>query len=169
MKDLKEIGLIVFDFDGVMTDNRVILNQYGEEAVVVNRADGLGVALLRQRNIPMLILSGEENPVVTARAGKLEIPVLQGVREKAPALKRYLEERGIDPGRVVYVGNDVNDLEAMLLVGFKVAPADAHRKVREIADLVLEAGGGEGVVRELADLLLDAGVGMASGSSKARG
>ncbi len=150
-----DLQLIVFDFDGVMTDNRVILSETGEESVIVNRADGWGVGMLRDKGYPMVILSTEKNKVVVTRAEKLKIPVLHGVANKAAVLKKYCAEIQVDMQKVMYVGNDINDLEAMQSVGVRVVPCDAHKKVKEIADIILEASGGGGVVRELADMLCE--------------
>jgi YrbI family 3-deoxy-D-manno-octulosonate 8-phosphate phosphatase len=157
LKDKKDsIELMVFDFDGVMTDNRVILSETGEESVIVNRADGLGVTILKQHGFKMMILSTEKNAVVAARGNKLNISVLQGFDNKAEVLTDYCDKANIDLKNVLYVGNDINDFEAMLKVGIKVAPADAHAKIKQIADVVLLSSGGKGVVRELADLICDA-------------
>lgn len=150
---LNNIKLIVFDFDGVMTDNRVIVSETGEESVIVNRADGLGIKMLREKGVPMLILSTEENRVVTARGKKLKLPVLQGISDKASALKDYCRELNVDLNKVMYIGNDINDLEVMKLVGLRLAPADAHIKIKEITDMVLSTPGGGGVIRELADII----------------
>ena len=152
--DRIDIDLIIYDFDGVMTDNRVIVSQDGTEAVIVNRADGLGVDYLRNESIPQMILSTESNPVVRARAKKLKIDVVQNCGNKKEALHKVCEEKGYDLSKVIFVGNDLNDLEAMKTVGYPVAPADAHPLVLEIATLVTKAKGGEGVVRELADKIL---------------
>ena len=121
-----DINLIVYDFDGVMTDNRVIVSQDGTEAVTVNRADGLGVDYLRNEGIPQMILSTESNPVVQARAEKLGIEVVRNCRDKKRTLIREAEENGYDLSKVIFVGNDLNDLEAMKIVGYPVAPADSH-------------------------------------------
>lgn len=147
------IDLIVFDFDGVLTDNRVYVFEDGREAVCCNRSDGLGCELLRAAGFDLLILSTEVNPVVSARGRKIGVTVRQGERDKGAALSALMVERRLDPARVMYVGNDVNDLAAMKLVGWPTAPADAHASVREIARLVTNARGGDGVVRELADCL----------------
>ena len=149
----EDIELIVFDFDGVMTDNRAILDEDGKESVMVSRADGLGVSILKQKNIKMLILSTEKNKVVSRRAEKLSIPVMQGVDKKELALSEYCEENLISPAKVLYVGNDINDLEAMKLCGKVVVPNDAHGSVKNIADIVLTVNGGHGVARELAELI----------------
>ncbi|MCR4586648.1 MAG: HAD hydrolase family protein [Lachnospiraceae bacterium] len=142
--------LIVYDFDGVMTDNRVSVDQDGKESVCVNRSDGYGVGMIRKCGIPQIIISTEKNPVVERRAEKLSLPVIHDVADKAEILKAYLDREGIDPGRVLYVGNDLNDREAMLLCGIKCAPADAEPAILKIADVIFERKGGYGVVRELA-------------------
>ncbi len=143
-----QVDLVVYDFDGVLTDNRVLVDERGVEAVRVNRSDGLAMDRIRAQGIAQLILSTERNPVVAARARKLRLPTLQGVDDKAAALERYCARNEKDPARVVYFGNDVNDLAAMRLAGWAVCPADAAEEVRAEADLVLCACGGAGVVRE---------------------
>ncbi len=147
------IQLVVYDFDGVMTDDRAIVMDDGREAVIVSRADGLGVSLIRKMGIEQLIISTETNPVVSQRARKLNIPVIQSVEDKGAALKEYCAKRHIDLARVIYVGNDVNDLPALTIVQHPVVPSDAHRDVKSIAEVVLTAAGGDGAVRDLADLI----------------
>ncbi|MDH7515010.1 MAG: HAD hydrolase family protein [Bacteroidota bacterium] len=151
---VKGIRLLVFDFDGVMTDNTVIVFQDGKEAVVCHRGDGLGVTRLKQIGFPMLVLSTETNPVVRARCDKLGIECLNGVGDKLSILKRIAAERGIDAREVAYVGNDVNDLECMRWAGFPIAVADAHPAVLGTARYVTKSRGGHGAVREIADLFL---------------
>ena len=148
------VDLVILDFDGVLTDNRVYVFQDGREAVACHRGDGWGIQLLRAAQIELLILSTETNPVVSERAKKMNIDCLQGCRDKAETVAQLIADRGLDPNRIVYVGNDTNDVQAMKLVGHRVAPADAHVTVRSMATLVTVARGGEGVVRELADIIL---------------
>ena len=149
------VALIVFDFDGVLTDNRVWTDENGREMVASNRSDSLGLTLLRsKRETEMLILSRERNPVVSARAKKINVPVIQSVDDKATALNALIAERKLNPSEVIYVGNDVNDLPCLPLVGCFIAPADAHPEVRRRADIVLKNPGGQGAVRELCDWLL---------------
>lgn len=148
-------GALVLDFDGVLTDNRVLVFEDGREAVLCDRGDGLGVERLGRQPIALLVLSRETNPVVAARCRKLGIDCLQGVRDKVPALAQWLRERGVAPERTIFVGNDVNDLECMRFVGCAVAVADAYPEVRAAARLVLSRPGGRGAVRELTDLILD--------------
>lgn len=143
--------LIVYDFDGVMTDNRVILREDGLESVVVNRSDGLAVSRLKSCGILQVILSTEKNKVVAKRAQKLEIPIIHGVSDKRKSLRRYCRKNNILLKDVVYVGNDLNDLQVMKSVGYPVCPSDACKEVRAISMIILSTVGGGGVVRELLD------------------
>jgi len=120
----------------------------------VHRGDGLGIAALRKAGVPLLILSTEQNPVVAARARKLKIPVLHGIDRKDLALKQWCDEHGIAPERVLYVGNDVNDLPCFALAGWPVAVASAHDSVRAAARAVTTTPGGAGAIREIAAWLL---------------
>jgi len=150
----QKVTLVVFDFDGVMTDNHAWVDQDGREAVMVNRSDGMGIALLRKAGIPAVVLSTETNPVVAARCKKLNLPVVQGLEDKTSTLRAWLEAHQLDPAGSVYVGNDINDLPCFPLVGCAVAVADAHPEVLAQADLVLACNGGQGAVRELCELVL---------------
>jgi len=150
----KDIDLIVYDFDGVMTDNRAIVFQDGTEAVIVNRADGLGVECLRALKISQLILSTETNPVVKVRAAKLGLEVISSCNDKKYTLMNYCVKNGHELQKVIYVGNDLNDLEVMKIVGFSIAPADAHPDIKFIAKLVTKAKGGEGVIREISSFFI---------------
>ena len=150
----KKVDLVVFDFDGVMTDDCVIVDQNGIESVRCSRADGMGVRLLRESGMKIIVLSTERNPVVMTRCKKLNLECIHGVLKKGDILSNYMKENGIDPQNVVYVGNDVNDLPCFPLVGCALVPADANVKVKNEADIVLSHNGGEGAVRELCDMLL---------------
>lgn len=138
-----------------MTDNRAIVLQDGTEAVFVNRSDGLGVERIRGLGITQLILSSEANPVVKARAQKLGLEVISFCKNKKDALKNYCEQNNYDLEKVIFVGNDINDLEAMKIVGFPIAPADAYPEIIKTARLVTKASGGQGIVRELSDILVN--------------
>jgi N-acylneuraminate cytidylyltransferase len=143
------------DFDGVFTDNRVIVDQNGVESVCADRSDGLGFGLLKaQTPVECLIISKERNPVVAQRAAKLGIPVLQAVDDKATALKHAMRERNLAQEETIFVGNDVNDLPTLDIAGYFVAPADSHSEVLRRADLVLKNKGGRGALRELCDKLI---------------
>lgn len=149
-----DVDVIVTDFDGVHTDDGVFVTQEGAEGVLVSREDGMGVSLARRAGIRMLILSTETNPVVTARANKLGVPALQGLGDKASVLRDWMAAESLDPARVAYLGNDVNDLGCLGLVGWPVAVANAHPEVRSAARLVLRKRGGAGAVRELCELAI---------------
>ncbi|MFD5775239.1 cytidylyltransferase domain-containing protein [Streptomyces fungicidicus] len=150
----QDIDAVVLDFDGTQTDDRVLIDSDGREFVSVHRGDGLGIAALRRSGLRLLILSTEQNPVVAARARKLKLPVLHGIDRKDLALKQWCEEQGIAPERVLYVGNDVNDLPCFALVGWPVAVASAHDVVRGAARAVTTVPGGDGAIREIASWIL---------------
>ena len=152
----ENIKLIVSDFDGVFTDNRVWTDQHGEESVAGSRSDGLRIRDLHERGIEVILLSSEENPVVVARAKKLGIEAVQetDTRKKGDALKNLLSRKQVDPAHVVFIGNDVNDLPCFEIAGWAVAVADSYPEVLRAADYVLRTAGGHGAPRELFDLIL---------------
>lgn len=150
----EKVDLVVFDFDGVMTDDRVFVDQNGVESVAANRHDGMGVSLLGKAGFNMIVLSSEKNPVVEARCKKLKIPSIQGVEEKSSVLRNYLTNHHINPENVIYIGNDVNDLACFSEVGCALVVADAHPAVLRQADIILQHKGGQGAVREVCDLLI---------------
>lgn len=146
--------ILVLDFDGVMTDNSVLVSQDGRESVLCNRSDGLGLGILRDAGFPIVVLSMEENPVVKARCDKLKIPCTQGEKSKGPALAKILAERGIAPADAAYVGNDANDVPCFKLVGLAIAVADAHPCVKPHVHAFTKKPGGKGAVREVVDWFL---------------
>jgi len=149
----EDVDLIVYDFDGVMTDNRALQFQDGTEAVLINRADGWGIRQIKKIDICQIILSTEKNSVVSARGEKLGIEVIQGSDDKKSDLLEYCKRNGIHTDAVLYIGNELNDIEAMKAVGIPVAPADAHPSVIDLAKYVTRAKGGDGVIKELSELL----------------
>ena len=151
---LNDIYVFIFDFDGVLTNNLVHLDQIGNEYVSCSRSDGLAFDVLRKLDIPTYILSTEENPVVTARANKLNITAIQGISNKALRLVQLSKEMGFDLKNVMYVGNDINDYEVMKLCGYTACPNDSHEKIKEISQIILNNKGGNGVVRELLEEVL---------------
>lgn len=151
-----DVDAVVTDFDGVHTDDHATVTADGTEHVRVHRGDGLGVANVRRAGVPFLVLSTETDGVVAARGRKLGVDVVHGTDDKSGELLAWLAAHDLDPARVAYVGNDVNDLAPMSLVGWPVAVADAHPEVRAAARHVLTRAGGEGAVRELCDLVLAA-------------
>ena len=153
-KTLNQIKAVIFDFDGVFTDNRVIVSTTGEEFVICDRGDGMGTNLLAAAGIKMLILSKEKNAVVTSRGKKLNIEVIQGCDDKLPELTKWLQKNNVDAQQAAYIGNDINDLECLRHVGVAVIPADAHHSVIDTATWILQHNGGRGAIREFADVLL---------------
>lgn len=148
------IKAIAFDFDGVFTDNRVLVSEEGVEYVFCDRSDGMGIGLLRQCGIQMIIISKEQNPVVSARAKKLQLEVEQGCDVKLPVLIEWLERIGVSAAQCAYMGNDINDIECMRHVGVAIAPSDAHPAALESATLVTTSRGGQGAIREVADAIV---------------
>ncbi|WP_428389747.1 KdsC family phosphatase [Mucisphaera sp.] len=149
-----QVKALVCDFDGVLTDNRVIVREDGMEHVVCDRSDGLGLQMLRDLGVHVGVLSKERNPVVQARCTKIGIDCIQGIDDKLPVLKRWAEERSVSLEELVYVGNDVNDVDCLAAAGCGVAVADAYEPAVHASDFLLERSGGYGAVRELCDLIL---------------
>jgi 3-deoxy-D-manno-octulosonate 8-phosphate phosphatase (KDO 8-P phosphatase) len=145
---LERVRFAVFDFDGVFTDNRVWVNERGEETLGFSRSDGLGLRRLDEVGVQYLIVSMEENAIVGARAQKLRAEWVQGVGDKLTVVR---ERVGGTLEDVAYVGNDINDAECLRAVGLPVVPADAWPEVKPLARWVLSRSGGHGCVREFCD------------------
>jgi len=152
---INDIEVFVFDFDGVLTNNKVHLDQEGKEWVSCNRADGLAFDVLRKLNKKTYILSSEINPVVTARATKLKIRALQGVNNKVTALKALAKETDTNLKNILYVGNDLNDYHVMQICGYSLCPSDSHKEIKKIASITLNSYGGNGIVREILEDILE--------------
>jgi 3-deoxy-D-manno-octulosonate 8-phosphate phosphatase (KDO 8-P phosphatase) len=148
---LQRVRLAVFDFDGVFTDNRVWVDEAGEEMLAFSRSDGLGLRRLDEVGVRYLIVSTEPNPIVGARARKLAADCVQGVGDKLAVLRERTDFLGVALEETAYVGNDVNDAECLRAVGMPVVPADAWPEVKPLARWVLSRGGGAGCVREFCD------------------
>ena len=150
------IKLIVTDFDGVLSDGRVWVDENGKETVAASRSDSMRIKQMLEIGIDVIILSSEVNPVVSMRAKKMKVEAIHGMGldEKGEALKKYLAEKNIDASQVVYLGNDFNDLPCYEIAGWSVAVADAYPEVLRAADHVLKTKGGFGALRELCDLIL---------------
>ena len=145
--------ILFTDFDGCLTDDRVWLNQDGEEFVAANRKDGLAVKRLKNLGIQIVITSTETNKVVLARGNKMGVEVLQGLSDKAESIEQYLNQMNLSWKDVWYIGNDVNDLGAIRKAKFSICPSDAVKAVKKEVDLKLKTKGGYGVLSELATLL----------------
>ena len=156
LSNLAHIRAIAFDFDGVFTDDRVLVSETGEESVFCSRSDGMGIGLLRDAGIHMIIISKEKNVVVAARAKKLSLEVVHGCDDKLPVLKEWMQRIGVTPDTTAYMGNDINDLECLNYVGCAIAPADAHPEALAVANVITTKPGGRGAIREVADALVKA-------------
>lgn len=150
----KQVKALICDFDGVLTDNRVLVREDGLESVTCDRSDGLGLQMVKKSGVEVGVLSKERNKVVMARCQKLGIECLHGIDDKRPVLEKWMAERGIEMEAVVFVGNDINDVECLEAAGCGVAVADAYGPAMAAADFALERRGGFGAVRELCDLIL---------------
>lgn len=153
---LSSVRLIAFDFDGVFTDNTVYVTQDGVESVRCWRSDGLGISRIRRAGVQALIISTEANPVVSVRAEKLGLACKQGVEDKADAILAFSSEADIPLGQIMFVGNDINDIPALKLVGFPVAVADAYPEIYPHVLYRTQKPGGMGAVREICDLVCNA-------------
>ena len=151
---INDLDALIFDFDGVLTDNKVHIDEDGKEWVSCNRSDGLAFIVLEKLKKPTYIISTEKNKVVAARAKKLKIPVLFGVQDKCEILKKLSLKKKFNLDRTLYVGNDLNDYEALKLCGYSACPSDSHKKIKKISTFKLDAKGGFGVARELLEEIL---------------
>ena len=156
MTDLGAVRLVVFDFDGVFTDNRVWTNERGEESVACWRGDSLGLRRLEEVGVDFFVVTQETNEAVPARARKIRIECISGVEDKLPVLREQAGRRGVPLEEIAYVGNDVNDAECLAAVGVAVVPSDAWHEVVPLARVVLTRAGGYGCVREFCDAVWSA-------------
>lgn len=152
--DFSNIKLLVCDFDGVMTDDSVIVDENGKESVICKRGDGLGIELIKKKGIEVIVISKEKNLVAKIRCEKLKIKILYGIDDKIELFKKEIKNRNLSFDQVCYMGNDINDLDCIKEAGIGVAVADSHKKVIEIADYITTKKGGKGAVREVCDLIL---------------
>ena len=155
------IDVLICDFDGVLTDNFVYVDEAGMESVRCSRSDGMAIEALVSIGIPVFIMSREKNAVVNVRAQKLRVEVLQAVNDKATALNSLATKRGFCLTRTAFVGNDLNDLRAMALCGLRACPSDAHEQVAAMCTHRLNTAGGFGVVRELVEKVLEVDIAKA--------
>ena len=163
--NFKNIEAIAFDFDGVFTNNEVVVNEKGIESVICNRSDGIGLSKLKGLGIHIVIISTETNPVVSSRAKKLGVQVIQGVSDKDQAILAWAKDVGVRPINIAFVGNDINDLPALMVVGYPIGVADAFEEVRNAVIFLTETKGGHGAVREICDLVVESKLNSGSVSS----
>ena len=154
---LRRIRLFATDVDGVLTDAGMYYSESGDEWKKFNTRDGMGIKLLQKAGILTAIITQESTKIVMRRAQKLTIPeVHQGVYDKLALLKELIVRHGLTMEQVAYIGDDVNDLQALGAVGFSASPADGMPPVLKTVRYVCKHKGGEGAVREVADLILAA-------------
>jgi 3-deoxy-D-manno-octulosonate 8-phosphate phosphatase (KDO 8-P phosphatase) len=149
--NLNKLDAIILDFDGVLTDNRVFVSEDGKEFVSCSRSDGLAFDIINKLKIKTFILSTEKNKVVTERAKKINVPVIQSVVNKKNTLEMLAFKKKLRLDKVLYIGNDLNDYYAMKVCGFTACPSDSHKKIQEISTIILKSKGGYGVMRELVE------------------
>ena len=157
---------IIFDFDGVFTSNTVYVSEDGVETVRCSRSDGLGIALIKRADIPVTVISTERNPVVTKRCNKLRVPVKQGCDDKVLAATKWLSGLGIKLSDTVFVGNDINDLPLLEVVGHPWCVNDAWPAVKKISSVQLRRNGGDGAVREACERILSMATAQVSENSE---
>ena len=151
--DFSALKLVILDFDGTMTDNKVIVSEEGVESVQCNRSDGLGIKILKDLGIEVVCLTTERSRVVKVRCDKLGIKVVSTL-DKASAAKEIFKDMNVLSDNVLFLGNDLNDIPLLEKVKFPVVVRDAHIKTKSVAKIVLSQNGGDGAVLELAELIL---------------
>jgi len=154
--DFSGVKLLVLDFDGVFTDNRVYVDQDGREMVSCWRSDGVGLSRIKEIGVKTIVISSEVNPVVRKRCTKLGIDCITGCKDKLSALKKVICEQGLSPRDICFVGNDLPDLGCLKYVGHPVAVKDSAEEVLKVAKYTTQREGGSGAVREVCDLIYKA-------------
>lgn len=152
--DFSALKGVAFDFDGVFTDNKVCTNKKGEEVVSCCRSDGVGLSMLEDAGIKTVVISSEINGIVVRRCQKLGIPCFHGIKDKVSTVRVWAEQQGLALDSIAFVGNDINDLDVLGIVGFPVAVGDAYSRVKDVAAVVLSRAGGHGAVREIAEMII---------------
>lgn len=161
MKDIldkaKNIELVIFDVDGVMTDGSLFMGDKGEEYKAFNSHDGHGMRMLQEGGVQAAIITGRSSQVVKHRMKDLGVThIYQGYRDKRPAFEALLEKVNLEMSQIAYVGDDVVDLPIMSRVGLAIAVQDAHPFVKQHAHWVTTRRGGRGAVRDICELMLEA-------------
>ena len=152
-----QIKLAVFDVDGVLTDGKLILGESGNEYKAFHVRDGHGLVMLLESGCKIAVITARSSKIVAERMASLGIKyVYQGEKDKGARLIKLIDELGLKPEQVAYMGDDVIDLPAMTKIGLPIAVADAHPEVRKIAAWVTEQKGGNGAVREICELIMEA-------------
>ena len=151
--EFNQIKLLILDFDGVLTDNFVFVNEEGIESVKCNRSDGIGISRLKNIGINVLIISTETNNVVTIRGNKLKVDVIQGVSNKKMEVEKISHYLSIPLSKIAFLGNDINDIPALEIVGYPMGVSDSYEEIGPFIKFKTQKKGGEGAVREVCDLI----------------
>ena len=155
----RNIKLIIFDVDGVLTDGSLYFDNQGQEYKAFNSKDGHGILLLLDNGVEVALITGRNSELLKHRAENLKISpdlIYQGYRDKLPALADLLKKTGLDKEHIAYIGDDVIDLPILHQVGFSIAVGDAHWFVKKHVDLITTENGGHGAVREACEFILEA-------------
>lgn len=156
--EFNQIKLLILDFDGVLTDNFVFVNEEGIESVKCNRSDGIGISRLKNIGINVLIISTEKNSVVTVRGNKLKVDVIQGVSDKKIEVEKISDNFNIPLSKIAFLGNDINDIPALEIVGFPMGVSDSYEEIDPFIKFKTQKKGGEGAVREVCDLIYSSAI-----------
>ncbi len=153
---LNDIKIFLSDCDGVLTDGGMYYFNDGNEAKKFNTRDGMAFKILREKNIKIGIITGEDTNIVVQRAKKLKMDILyKGIKNKEKVLKEISEIYNVSYEQIAYVGDDINDMGVIENVGLSFCPNDAHKKIKRKANYVTRAKGGQGVIREIVDRFLE--------------
>tara|TARA_B100000965_G_C19581722_1_gene753873 strand:+ start:1808 stop:2302 length:495 start_codon:yes stop_codon:yes gene_type:complete len=146
----KNIKVLFLDFDGVLTDNKVIVNEKGIESVRCSRSDSLYSDMIKNKfSLKLIVISSEKNRVVEVRCQKMKLPFIHGVSDKLKSINKFLIKNNLNFQNLAYIGNDLNDLEVMKKCNFKICPYDSVPEIKKISNLVLKTKGGDGVLKEV--------------------
>ena len=150
----QKIKLILTDVDGVLTDGSMYYSSKGEELKKFNTRDGMAVELLKKSGIKTIFISRESSKIALARAKKVKAIALLGITNKESHLEIICKKYDILPNEIAYIGDDINDLEIMKLIGLSFAPKDSMMSILKTANHVCKSKGGDGVLREVAELII---------------
>ena len=149
------IKMVITDFDGIITDNCVYIDEDGKMSRKINFKDVMGLSLLHKNGFKIAIVSGEKNKAIDILAAKFEIETYQDIRKKAEVLENIISTHGLTEEEYVYIGDDVNDYDSLCMAKYAVTVPGAVKKIREIPNIqITDTVSGEGALREIADALL---------------
>ncbi|MEA3278888.1 MAG: 3-deoxy-manno-octulosonate-8-phosphatase KdsC [Pseudomonadota bacterium] len=153
----RQVRLVIFDVDGVLTDGSLFLGDDGQEYKAFNSRDGHGMTMLQQTGVVLAVITGRTSEVVRIRMESLGVEhVFQGRRDKIPAYEELKQALGLPDEQIAYVGDDVVDLPIMRRVGLSIAVADAHPMVQQHAHWQTRSAGGRGAGRDVCELIMEA-------------